>query len=126
MTSVIGSFSKLYSEAIEAVDRKASEASCPPVVRDFREIPFRRDPASDAGADQPDAVLFRIEHPFRRQSSASWAPAASACISPRVIRTYEWDRVAFIVLMVLVTVGIIDFVSSRLRLALVGTRTAHV
>ena len=26
-----------------------------------------------------------------------------------MIRTYEWDRVAFIILMVLVTVGLIDF-----------------
>ena len=39
-----------------------------------------------------------------------------------MIRTYEWDRVAFIVLMVLATVAAIDFVSSRLRLALVGQR----
>ena len=39
-----------------------------------------------------------------------------------MIRTYEWDRVAFIILMVLVTVGLIDMISSRLRLALVGTK----
>ncbi len=36
------------------------------------------------------------------------------------IRTYEWDRVAHHPLMILVTVAVIDAVSSRLRLALVG------
>ncbi len=40
------------------------------------------------------------------------------------IRTYEWDQVAFIILMILVTVAVIDAVSSRLRLALVGRRTS--
>ncbi len=37
-----------------------------------------------------------------------------------MIRTFEWDQVAFIILMILVTVAAIDFASSRLRLALVG------
>jgi phosphonate transport system permease protein len=43
-----------------------------------------------------------------------------------MIRTYEWDQVAFIILMILVTVAAIDFVSSRLRLAIVGERTGRL
>jgi phosphonate transport system permease protein len=39
-----------------------------------------------------------------------------------MIRTFEWDRVAFIILLVLVTVAVIDFASSKLRLAIIGER----
>ena len=38
------------------------------------------------------------------------------------IRTLEWDRVAFLVLMILVTVAAIDFISGRLRFAIIGRR----
>ena len=41
-----------------------------------------------------------------------------------MIRTFEWDRVAFIVLMILVTVALIDALSTRLRVLLVGTKVA--
>jgi len=34
----------------------------------------------------------------------------------------EWQRVAFIILMILVTVSVIDWFSSRLRLAMIGRR----
>jgi len=36
------------------------------------------------------------------------------------IRVMEWDQVSFLILMVLVTVGVIDAGSRRLRLAIVG------
>ena len=36
------------------------------------------------------------------------------------IRVLDWDKVAFLVLMILATVSAIDFVSSRLRLAIIG------
>jgi phosphonate transport system permease protein len=36
------------------------------------------------------------------------------------IRTLEWQQVAFLVLMILVTVAVIDFVSSRVRFAIIG------
>ena len=37
------------------------------------------------------------------------------------IRTLEWQHVAFLILMILITVAIIDWVSSRLRAAIAGT-----
>ena len=43
-----------------------------------------------------------------------------------MIRTYEWDKVAFIVLMILLTVAVIDLASTRLRLMIVGEKTASV
>ncbi len=38
------------------------------------------------------------------------------------IRVLEWQQASFLILMILVTVGIIDFVSQRLRAALIGRR----
>jgi phosphonate transport system permease protein len=36
------------------------------------------------------------------------------------IRTLEWQQVAFLVLMILITVAVIDFISSRVRFAVIG------
>ena len=40
------------------------------------------------------------------------------------IRMLEWQNVSFLILLILVTVAIIDWVSSRLRFAIIG-RAAH-
>jgi phosphonate transport system permease protein len=36
------------------------------------------------------------------------------------IAQQNWDRVAFLILMILITVALIDQVSSRLRFAIIG------
>ncbi len=36
------------------------------------------------------------------------------------IRVLEWQKVSFIVLMMMVMVAVIDFISSRLRFAIIG------
>ena len=38
------------------------------------------------------------------------------------IRTYDFDQVAFIILLILAAVAMIDWVSGRLRRALIGRR----
>jgi phosphonate transport system permease protein len=38
------------------------------------------------------------------------------------IRTYDFDQVAFIVLMILVTVAVIDWISGKLRFVIIGRR----
>ena len=38
------------------------------------------------------------------------------------IQQAEWPRVAFLILMILVTVAIIDWISSKLRFAIIGKR----
>ena len=40
------------------------------------------------------------------------------------IRVLEWRQVSFIILLILITVAAIDFVSSRLRAAIAGRRSA--
>jgi phosphonate transport system permease protein len=42
------------------------------------------------------------------------------------IRVLDWNKVAFLVLMILVTVAIIDWISSRLRFAVIGRSTVVV
>jgi phosphonate transport system permease protein len=39
-----------------------------------------------------------------------------------MIRTLEWQQVSFLILMLLVTVSAIDWLSARLRLAVIGAR----
>ena len=38
------------------------------------------------------------------------------------IRTLEWQNVSFLILMILATVAMIDFISARLRFAIIGER----
>ncbi len=104
MTSDIGAFTKLYSEAIEAVDRNRRGRDLRRRIAAPRN-PLRHRAPGDAGADQPDALLLE-SNTRSAPSSASSAPAASACNLAEQIRTYEWDKVAFIILMILVTVAI--------------------
>ena len=121
MTSDIGSFTKLFSEAIEAVDRKPGEGILSAggtklhVVR-FGIIP----PVLPVLLSQ---VLYYFESNTRSATIIGIVGAGGIGLHlAEMIRTYEWDRVAFIILLVLVTVAIIDFASTRLRLAVAGTR----
>lgn len=125
MTSDIGSFSKLYSEAIEAVDRKASEGVLSTGGSRLQGIRFGVIP--QVMPVLISQTLYYFESNTRSATIIGIVGAGGIGLYlAEMIRTYEWDRVAFIVLMVLVTVGIIDFISSRLRLALVGRKTASV
>jgi phosphonate transport system permease protein len=38
------------------------------------------------------------------------------------IRVLEWQKVSFLILMILVAVAAIDFISSKLRFAIIGRR----
>ena len=39
-----------------------------------------------------------------------------------MINTLEWHQVSFIILMLLVTVSVIDWLSTKLRMAIIGAR----
>ena len=125
MTSDIGAFSKLFSEAIEAIDRRAGEG------------------VTSTGGSRVDAIRFGIvpqvmpvlisqmlyyfESNTRSATIIGIVGAGGIGLYlAEMIRTYEWDQVAFIILLILVTVAAIDFVSSRLRLAIVGERTGRL
>lgn len=121
MTSDLGSFTKLFSEAIEAVDRKPAEGILSAggtklhVLR-FGIIP----PVLPVLLSQ---VLYYFESNTRSATIIGIVGAGGIGLHlAEMIRTYEWDRVAFILLLVLATVALIDFASTRLRIAVAGSR----
>lgn len=121
MTSDVGAFSKLFSEAIEAVDRKPAEGVISTGGSPLHAIRFGVLP--QVLPVLVSQVLYYFESNTRSATIIGIVGAGGIGLHlAEMIRTYEWDRVAFIVLLVLATVAAIDFVSSRLRLSLVGAR----
>lgn len=119
MTSDIGSFSKLYSEAIEAVDRKPAEGVISTGGSRLQAIRFGIVP--QVMPVLISQTLYYFESNTRSATIIGIVGAGGIGLHlAEVIRTYEWDRVSFIILMILVTVALIDAASSRLRLAMVG------
>jgi phosphonate transport system permease protein len=122
MTSDIGAFSKLYSEAIEAIDRKPCEGVVSSGGSRFHAIRFGIVP--QVMPVLISQVLYYFESNTRSATIIGIVGAGGIGLYlAEMIRTYDWDRVAFIILMILVTVAVIDFLSSRLRLAIVGKKT---
>jgi phosphonate transport system permease protein len=122
MTSDIGAFAKLYSEAIEAIDRKPSEGVVSSGGSRLHAIRFGIVP--QVMPVLISQVLYYFESNTRSATIIGIVGAGGIGLYlAEMIRTYEWDRVAFIILMLLVTVAVIDFLSSRLRLVIVGRKT---
>lgn len=125
MTSDIGSFTKLYSEAIEAVDRKPGEGVLSAGGSRLQAIRFGVVP--QVMPVLISQTLYYFESNTRSATIIGIVGAGGiGLFLAEMIRTFEWDQVAFIILMVLVTVAIIDFVSARLRHAIIGTRSRGV
>jgi phosphonate transport system permease protein len=125
MTSDIGSFSKLYSEAIEGIDRKPGEGVVSTGGSRLHAIRFGIVP--QVMPVLISQTLYYFESNTRSATIIGIVGAGGIGLYlAETIRTYEWDQVAFIILMILMTVAVIDNVSSRLRLALVGKRTGSL
>lgn len=125
MTSDFGAFIKLFSEAIEAVDRKTEEgiASC----GGSRLQGIRFGIVPQVLPVLISQVLYYFESNTRSATIIGIVGAGGIGLHlAEMIRTYEWDKVAFIVLMILLTVAVIDLASTRLRLMIVGEKTASV
>jgi phosphonate transport system permease protein len=125
MTSDIGSFSKLYSEAIEAVDSKPGEGVISTGGSKWHTIRFGIVP--QVMPVLLSQILYYFESNTRSATIIGIVGAGGIGLYlAEQIRTYEWDQVAFIILMILVTVAVIDFISSRLRLSIVGQRAGSL
>ena len=121
MTSDVGSFTKLFSEAIEATDRKPSEGVISTGGTEFHVMRFGLLP--QVLPVLISQVLYYFESNTRSATIIGIVGAGGIGLHlAEMIRTYEWDRVAFIILLVLITVAVIDFASSKLRLAIIGAR----
>ncbi len=121
MTSDFGAFGKLFSEAIETSDQRpvegvvAAGGGAPHAVR-FGVLPQ----VLPLIASQ---VLYYFESNTRSATIIGIVGAGGIGLHlSEQIRTLEWPTVSFLILLILVTVALIDWISSRLRTAIIGKR----
>jgi len=121
MTNDIGTFGKLYSEAIEAADRKPQEGVVASGGSGAQRVRFGVLPeVLPVIAGQ---TLYLFESNTRSSTIIGIVGAGGiGLVLAEMIRTLEWNAVAMIILLILVMVAVIDFVSARLRRRLIGGR----
>jgi phosphonate transport system permease protein len=121
MTSDLGAFGKLYSEAIESADRKPVEGVTSLGGGKLHEIRFGLIPqVLPVIASQ---VLYYIESNTRSSTIIGIVGAGGIGLYlAETIRTLEWQQVSFLILLILAAVTAIDFLSSKLRFAIIGER----
>ena len=116
-----GTFGKLFSEAIEASDRKPAEGIRSTGGRRLHEIRFGFLPT--VFPVMLSQVLYYFESNTRSATIIGIVGAGGIGLHlAEAIRANEWQQVSFLVLMILATVAIIDWVSARLRFAIIGAR----
>ncbi|PZR96227.1 MAG: phosphonate ABC transporter, permease protein PhnE [Stutzerimonas stutzeri] len=122
MTSDLGAFGKLFSEAIESADRKPVEGVTSVGGGKAHEIRFGLIPqVLPVIASQ---VLYYIESNTRSSTIIGIVGAGGIGLYlAETIRTLEWQQVSFLILLILAAVTAIDFLSNRLRFAIIGKRT---
>jgi len=119
--SDFGAFGKLFSEAIEAADRKQVEGIRASGGSALHEIRFGLLPqVLPVIAGQ---VLYFIESNTRSATIIGIVGAGGIGLQlAEQIRVLEWQKVSFLILMILIAVAAIDFISSKLRFAIIGQR----
>src|SRR5262245_30331168 len=117
--SDMGSFGKLFSEAIENSDRKPVEAVVSTGASSLHTVQFALIP--QVFPVMASQVLYYFESNTRSATIIGIVGAGGIGLHlAEQIRVLEWNKVAFLVLMILVTVAVIDWISSRLRFAIIG------
>jgi phosphonate transport system permease protein len=119
--SDFGAFGKLFSEAIEAADSKQVEGIRASGGNALHEIRFGLMPqVLPVIAGQ---VLYFIESNTRSATIIGIVGAGGIGLQlAEQIRVLEWQKVSFLILMILVAVAAIDWISGKLRFAIIGQR----
>jgi phosphonate transport system permease protein len=119
--SDFGAFGKLFSEAIEGADQKQVEGIRASGGSPLQEIRFGLLPqVLPVIAGQ---VLYFIESNTRSATIIGIVGAGGIGLQlAEQIRVLEWQKVSFLVLMILVAVAAIDWISGKLRFAIIGRR----
>lgn len=119
MTGDIGTFGKLFSEAIEAADRKPQEGVVAAGGSGAARVRFGVLPqVLPVMAGQ---VLYLFESNVRSSTIIGIVGAGGiGLVLAEMIRTLEWQAVSLIVLLILAMVAVIDLASGRLRRRLIG------
>ncbi|BBE74257.1 phosphonate ABC transporter, permease protein PhnE [Oharaeibacter diazotrophicus] len=121
--SDIGAFGKLFSEAIETADRRPVEGVIS--AGGSRLAGHRFGILPQIVPVMVSQVLYYFESNTRSATIIGIVGAGGIGIPlAEAIRTLELQQVAFLVLMILVVVTVIDLVSSRIRFAVIG-KPAH-
>ena len=119
--SDFGALGKLFSEAIEGADRKQVEGVRASGGHMLHEIRFGLLPqVLPVIAGQ---VLYFIESNTRSATIIGIVGAGGIGLQlTEQIRVLEWQKVSFLILMILVAVAAIDWISGKLRFAIIGRR----
>lgn len=119
--SDFGAFGKLFSEAVEAADRKQVEGIRASGGTALHEIRFGLMPqVLPVIAGQ---VLYFIESNTRSATIIGIVGAGGIGLQlAEQIRVLEWQKVSFLIVMILIAVAAIDWISTRLRFAIIGQR----
>ncbi|SIO66513.1 phosphonate transport system permease protein [Bradyrhizobium erythrophlei] len=119
--SDFGAFGKLFSEAIEAADKKQVEGIRASGGSVLHEIRFGLMPqVLPVIAGQ---VLYFFESNTRSATIIGIVGAGGIGLQlAEQIRVLEWQKVSFLILMILVAVAAIDWISGKLRFAIIGRR----
>lgn len=123
MSSDIGSFGKLFSEAIEATDKRAQEGVLASGGSKIQAIRFGIIP--QVLPVLISQVLYYFESNTRSATIIGIVGAGGIGLTlSEQIRTLEWQTVCFLIILILATVTAIDFLSTRLRRAIAGEQQA--
>jgi phosphonate transport system permease protein len=119
--SDFGAFGKLFSEAIEGADKKQVEGIRASGGSALHEIRFGLLPqVLPVIAGQ---VLYFIESNTRSATIIGIVGAGGIGLQlAEQIRVLEWQKVSFLILMILIAVAVIDWISTKLRFAIIGQR----
>ena len=116
-----GALGKLFSEAIESADERARESVLASGGTGALSVRFGLLPqVLPIIAGQ---ILYYVESNVRSATIIGIVGAGGIGLQlSEQIRTYDFDQVAFAVIMILITVAIIDWISGKLRFAIIGRR----
>jgi phosphonate transport system permease protein len=117
--SDLGIFGKLFSEAIEAADNKPVEGVLSTGGSSTASVRFGVLP--QLMPVMLSQVLYAFESNTRSASIIGIVGAGGiGLILSEQIRTLELQQMSFVILMILVTVSLIDYLCSKLRFAIIG------
>lgn len=120
--SDIGSLGKLFSEAMEASDQRAVEGITASGGSRLHSIRFGLLP--QVAPVLIGQCLYYFESNTRSATIIGIVGAGGIGLQlSEQIRTLEWQTVCFIIILILLTVSLIDLISSRLRSAIAGSAT---
>ncbi|MDP8998400.1 MAG: phosphonate ABC transporter, permease protein PhnE, partial [Pseudomonadota bacterium] len=119
-SSDLGAFGKIFSETIEGASKRGVEGIKSTGGNRLHEVRFGLMP--EVIPVILGQVLYFFESNTRSATIIGIVGAGGIGLQLyEQIRTVEWQSVCFIVIMILITVAIIDFISNKLRAIIAGT-----